>query len=141
MPLDTGTVEVPPAWQALNSARLSKISLLQTAFSPAAKVVVERHSRTIGVFMAIAAATAVYQRMDNAGERPQILYFRHAAPILRQDRFDPRPMLIRKPEKPACHHTSTLGEAGAHLAATVNFDDCGPDSKIMLIFTIATNGT
>lgn len=121
MILDTRTVDVPPAWHALNSADLSKITLLQTAFNPAAKVVVERHFRTIDVFAAIAAATAARQRMDNVGERPQILYSTHAALISRQDWFDPRTMLIRKPEKSARHQTSSLGEAGANMDAAMNF--------------------
>lgn len=99
MDFDARAVDEQPGWHAFEPGKIGKDALPHAALGPASEPVVERLLRAIDVFGTIAPTTAALQRMDNAGEHPPIIYPRHPARILRQERFDPRPLLIGKPEE------------------------------------------
>jgi hypothetical protein len=104
--LDARAVDEQPGWHAFEPGKIGKDALPHAALGPAPEAVVERLLRAVDVFRTIAPTTAALQRMDNAGEHPPIIYPRHPARILRQERFNPRPLLIRKPEE--IHHLPCL---------------------------------
>jgi hypothetical protein len=97
--LDARAVDEQPGWHAVDPGKVGKDALPHASLGPAPEAVVERLLRAIDVLWAITPATTALQRMDNAGEHPPIIYPRHPTSILRQERFDPRPLLIRKPEE------------------------------------------
>ncbi|WP_232366891.1 hypothetical protein, partial [Alteripontixanthobacter muriae] len=58
--------------------------------------------------------------MDNPGKHTPVIHPRHPARILRQERLNPSPLLIREPEE-ICHpHASSLEAHESHPNAAVN---------------------
>jgi|TARA_R100000365_G_C2699164_1_gene38292 hypothetical protein len=97
--LDAAAVDEEPFRDAIDPGELGEDPFPHAAFGPAPEAVVERLLRTVDMFRAIAPATAALQSMDNPGEHPTVIDPRHTTRILRQKRFNPRPLLIRKPEE------------------------------------------
>ena len=99
MDLDAAAVDEEPFRDAIDPGELGEDALPHAAFGPAPEAVVERLLRTVDVLGTIAPATTALQSMDNPGEHPTVIDPRHTTRILRQKRFNPRPLLIRKPEE------------------------------------------
>ena len=99
MDLDAGTVDEELGRHTLDPGKLGEDALPHVALGPAPEPVVERLLRPVDMLRTIAPATAALQGMDNAGEHPTVIDPRHTTRIGRQERLDPRPLLIRKPEE------------------------------------------
>jgi hypothetical protein len=97
--LDAAAVDEEPFRDAIDPGELGEDALPHAAFGPAPEAVVERLLRTVDVLGTIAPATTALQSMDNPGEHPTVIDPWHPARIVRQERLDPRPLLIRKPEE------------------------------------------
>jgi hypothetical protein len=108
--LDAAAVDEEPFRDAIDPGELGEDTLPHAAFGPAPEAVVERLLRTVDVLGTIAPATTALQSMDNPGEHPTVIDPRHTTRILRQKRFNPRPLLIRKPEE--IRHSPSLLAGG-----------------------------
>jgi hypothetical protein len=97
--LDAGAVDEEPVWDAVDPGELSEDPFPHAAFGPAPEPVVERLLRPIDMLGAIAPAATALQSVDNPRKHAPVIDPRHTAGILRQERLDPRPLLIRKPEE------------------------------------------
>lgn len=120
MNLDATAVDEQPGWHAVDPGKIGKDTLPHAALGPASEAIVERLLRAVDLLGTIAPTTAALQRMDNAGEHPPIIDPRHAARFLRQERFDPRPVLIRKPKEIRHRTASSLKGGESHLGRLVN---------------------
>ena len=99
MDLDAAAVDEEPFRDAIDPGELGEDALPHAALGPAPEPVVKRLLRPVDLLGTIAPATAALQSMDNPGEHPTVIDPRHTTRILRQKRFNPRPLLIRKPEE------------------------------------------
>lgn len=84
-----GTPSTPASWEN---------ALPHAALGPAPEPVVKRLLRPVDMLGAITPATTVLQHVDSAGKHTPVIDPRHTARILRQNRLDPRLLLIREPE-------------------------------------------
>jgi|TARA_B100000524_G_scaffold250887_1_gene135127 hypothetical protein len=97
--LDARTVDEQLRRHAFEPGKVGKDALPHTALGPTPETVVERLLRAVDVLGTITPTTAALQCVDYAGEHAAVIDPRHATRILRQQRLDPRPLLIRKPEE------------------------------------------
>lgn len=99
MDFDTAAVDEELGRHALDPGKLGEDALPHASLGPASEPVVERLLRPVDVLRTIAPAATALQCMDDAGEHPTVIDPRHTTRSLRQERLDPRPLLIRKPEE------------------------------------------
>jgi len=92
--LDARAVDEQPGWYAIHPGKVGKDALPHASLGPAPEAVVERLLRPIDVLRAVTPAPAALQRMDDPGKHTPIVDPRHPARIGRQERLDPRPLLI-----------------------------------------------
>jgi hypothetical protein len=103
--LDQRGVDEQPRWQILVRGQGMEDALPSTVIGPPHEAVVERLLGAI-VERTIAPAPAAAQRMDNSREHAAIIHAGNAARVARQQRLDPRPLLIGKPKQ--IRHDFTL---------------------------------
>src|SRR5690606_281973 len=92
--LDARAVDEQPGGYAIHPGKVGKDALPHASLSPAPEAVVERLLRPIDELRAVTPAPAALQRMDDPGKHTPIVDPRHPARIGRQERLDPRPLLI-----------------------------------------------
>ena len=105
MDLDAATVDEEPLGHTIDPGQMGEDALPHPALGPAPEAVVERLLWPVDMLRAVAPAATTLQRMDDPRQHAPVIDPRHPACVVRQERLDPRPLLIRKPEKirhPTC---------------------------------------
>ena len=110
MDLDAAAVDEEPFRDAIDPGELGEDPFPHAAFGPAPEAVVERLLRTVDMFRAIAPATTALQSLDNPGKHAPVIDPWHPTRIVRQERLDPRPLIIRKSEE--IRHSPSLLAGG-----------------------------
>ena len=72
------------------------------------------------MFRAIAPATTALQSLDNPGKHAPVIDPWHPTRIVRQERLNPRPLIIRNQKKSAINQASLLEARESHCSAGVN---------------------
>ena len=98
MDLDAGAVYEQPVGRFLSAGQGAEDVLPYSAFRPPHEAVVEGLLRAIDV-RTVGPAAAAAQSMDDPAEHASIIHPWLAAHVGRQQRFNPRPLRIRKPKE------------------------------------------
>ena len=99
MDLDATAVDEQLGWNAVDPGEVGEDALPYAALGPASEPVVERLLRPVDVLRTVSPATAALQGMNDTGKHAPVIDPRHPARVARQKRFDPQPLLVRKPEE------------------------------------------
>src|SRR5690606_16136119 len=118
--LDAAAVDEQLRGHAVDPGKVGEDTLPHAALGPAPETVVERLLRSVDVLRTIAPAPAALQRLDDPRQHSPVVDPGHAARVRRQERLDPRPLLIRKPEEIRHRHPSSTEAGESHLAGAGN---------------------
>lgn len=99
MDLDAGAVDEEFVRHTVHSGELGEDALPHTSLGPAPETVVERLLRPVDILRAVSPAATALQRMDDPRQHAPVIDPRHPACVVRQERLDPCPLFIRKPEE------------------------------------------
>jgi hypothetical protein len=125
--LDAGAVDEQPIRHTLGSCQRAKNVLPDTAFGPTHEAVVEGLFGTIDR-RAIAPTAAALQRMHDPRQYTTVIDPPRTLAIDRQQRLDPRPLIVRKPKEIRHCHASSL-EALNHMVKAMGIRLLGPDPR------------
>jgi hypothetical protein len=129
MDLDAAAVDEQAIGGAFFAGKCAEDPFPDAALRPSDEAVVERLLRTVDILRAIGPASATFQRMDDPAQHSAIIDTLHAANVSRQQRLDPRPLRIGKPEEIA-HLTASSREAMNHNRLATEIPFMGPDPRV-----------
>jgi FkbM family methyltransferase len=125
--LDARAVDEQARWHPLDAGKLAEDALPDPALGPAHEAVVERLLGPVDR-RTVAPPPAALQRMDDPAQHAAVIDPLLAPHVGRQQRRDPRPLLIRKPEE-IRHFQRLFAESLNHIEAPMGIPLMGLDPK------------